>query len=139
VVVTADALQTHADAAEFLITQKQAHYLSVVKANQPTLLDRCAALAWHNVPVGDRTRDRAHGRIELHTLKGVTVGHFGFPHAAQVLQVTRKVRDLHTRRCRTVVVDAITSLPFDKARPARLADLIRGHRTIDNGLHWSGT
>jgi predicted transposase YbfD/YdcC len=136
VVVTADALHTHADAAEFLITQKQAHYLLVVKANQPTLLDRCARLAWHRVPVGDRTRDQAHGRVELRTLKAVTVGHFGLPHAAQVLQVTRKTRDLHTRRWRTVVVYAITSLSFAQARPARLADLLRGHWAIENGLHW---
>jgi hypothetical protein len=89
VVITADALHTHADAAEFLVTGKQAHYLFTVKANQPTLLERCAALAWHNVPVGDRTRDRAHGRVELRTLKAVTVHHFGFPHAAQVLQGMR--------------------------------------------------
>ena len=44
------------------------------------------------MPVLDRTRDRGHGRIELRTLKAVTVHHFGFPHAAQVLQVTRKTR-----------------------------------------------
>ena len=62
VVVTADALHTHADAAEFLVIGKQAHYLLTVKANQPTLLERCARLAWHHVPVLDRTRDRAHGR-----------------------------------------------------------------------------
>jgi DDE_Tnp_1-associated/Transposase DDE domain len=130
-VVTADALQTHADAAEFLVTRKQAHYLFVVKANQPTLLDRCARLAWHNVPVGDRTRDRGHGRVELRTLKAVTVGHFGFPHAAQVLQVTRKTRDLHSRRRRTVVVYAVTSLAHAQASPARLADLLRGHWTVE--------
>ncbi len=76
-VITADALHTHADAAEFLVSQKQAHYLLVVKANQPTLLERCAALAWHNVPVADRTRDRGHGRVEIRTLKAVTVRHFG--------------------------------------------------------------
>jgi predicted transposase YbfD/YdcC len=136
VVVTADALQSHADAAEFLVTGKQAHYLFVVKANQPTLLDHCAALPWQQVPVGDRTRDQAHGRVELRTLKAVTVNHFGFPHAAQVLQITRKTRDLGTRRWHTVVVYAITSLSFQQARPARLADLIRGHWTIENGLHW---
>jgi Transposase DDE domain len=118
VVVTADALQTHPDAAEFLVTSKQAHYLFVVKANQPTLLDRCAAIPWHNVPVGDRTRDRAHGRVELRTLKVVSVQGFGFPHAAQVLQVTRKTRDLHTNRWQAVTVYAITSLPFHLARPA---------------------
>jgi DDE_Tnp_1-associated/Transposase DDE domain len=66
----------------------------------------------------------------------VTVSHFGFPHAAQVLQVTRKTRDLGTRRWHTMVVYAITSLGFAQARPARLADLIRGHWTIENGLHW---
>jgi predicted transposase YbfD/YdcC len=135
-VITADALHTHPGAAEFLAAHKQAHYLFTVKANQPTLLERCATLAWHNVPVADRTRDRAHGRVELRTLKAVTVNHFGFPHAAQVLQVTRKVCDLGTRRWRTVVVYAITSLPFQQARPARLADLIRGHWMIENGLHW---
>jgi hypothetical protein len=67
VVVTADALQTHHDAAEFLVTRKRAHYLFTVKANQPVLLDRGAAVPWHNVPVGDRTHDRAHGRVELRT------------------------------------------------------------------------
>jgi hypothetical protein len=81
--VTADALQTQPDAAEFLVTGKQAHYLYVVKANQPTLLDRCAAMPWHSVPVGDRTRDQAHGRVELRTLKVVSVQGFRFPHAAQ--------------------------------------------------------
>ena len=61
--------------------------------------------------------------------------HFGFPHTAQILQVTRKVRDLGTRRWRTVVVYAVTSLTFAPAGPARLADLIRGHWAIENGLH----
>ena len=136
VVVTADALHTHADAAEFLVTGKQAHYLLTVKANQPTLLDRCARLPWHRIPVLDRTRDRGHGRVEFRTLKAVTVHHFGFPHTAQVIQVTRKVRDLGTRRWRTVVVYAVTSLTFAQASPARLADLLRGHWAIENGLHY---
>jgi predicted transposase YbfD/YdcC len=64
------------------------------------------------------------------------VHHFGFPHAAQVLQVTRKVRDLRTRRWRTVTVSAITSLTFEQASPARLADYLRGHWAIENGLHY---
>jgi predicted transposase YbfD/YdcC len=137
VVVTADALHTHAAAAAFLVTEKHAHYLLTVKANQPTLLDRCASLPWHDVPVLDRTHDRAHGRVELRTLKAVTVNRFGFPHAAQVLQVTRKTRDQHgnPRRWRTVVVYAVTSLTFAQASPARLADLVRGHWAIENGLH----
>jgi hypothetical protein len=86
------------------------------------------------VAVGDRTRDRAHGRIELRTLKVVSVQGFGFPHAAQVIQVTRTTRQLHTNRWRAVTVYAITSLPLQLARPVRLADLLRGHWAIE-ALH----
>jgi predicted transposase YbfD/YdcC len=78
-VVTADALQTHPEAAEFLVGDKHAHYLFCVKANQPTLLARCQRLPWHRVPVLDRTRDRGHGRVEVRTLKAVSVHRFGFP------------------------------------------------------------
>jgi predicted transposase YbfD/YdcC len=135
-VITADALQTHPEAAEFLVATKQAHYLFVVKANQPTLLDRCQRLPWHRVPELDRTRDRGHGRIEIRTLKAVSIHRFGFPHAAQVLQVTRKTRDLHDhpRRGKTVIVYAVTSLGFAQASPARLADYLRGHWAIE-ALH----
>jgi hypothetical protein len=105
-----------------------------VKANQPTLLERCQRLPWHRVPVLDRTRDRGHGRVEVRSLKAVSVRHLGFPHAAQVLQVTRKTRDLHANRWRTVTVYAVTSLGFELARPARLADLLRGHWAIE-ALH----
>jgi hypothetical protein len=115
--------------------------LFVVKANQPTLLARCERLPWHRVPVLDRTRDQAHGRIEVRTLKAVTVHHLGFPHAAQVVQVTRKrtvgVPHASTRRRRwqTVTVYAITSLPFAQASPAPLADLLRGHWAIEAVHH----
>jgi predicted transposase YbfD/YdcC len=136
VVITADALQTHPEAAEFLVTRKHAHYLFQVKANQPTLLARCPRLPWHRVPELDRTRDRGHGRVELRTLKAVSVGRFGFPHAAQVLEVTRQRRGLadHPRRCKMVTVYAITSLTNRQASPARLADLLRGHWAIE-ALH----
>src|SRR4029453_6779095 len=65
VVVTADALQTPREAAEFLVTSKQAQYLFTVKANQPALLDRCAHLPWHRVPVLDRLRAGGTGGARL--------------------------------------------------------------------------
>jgi predicted transposase YbfD/YdcC len=135
-VVTADALHTHGDAAEFLVIRKYVHYLFTVKAHQPTLLDRCVRLPWQHVPVLDRTRDRAHGRVELRTLKAVSVRGFGFPHTAQVIQVTRRIRDLRSRRWQTVTVYAVTSLTHAQASPARLADLIRGYWAIENGRHY---
>jgi predicted transposase YbfD/YdcC len=136
VVVTADALHTHAEAAEFLVTEKHAHYLFTVKANQPTLLACCAGLPWRDVPVLDRTRDRAHGRVVAHPQ--------GRHHHPRRLPVRRPRPPGYPqdprppgqpRRSRTVVVYAITSLPFAQASPARLADLLRGHWAIENGLH----
>jgi hypothetical protein len=81
-VITADALQTRPQAAEFLVTRMHAHYLFTVKANQPTLLDRCQRLPWHRVPVLDCTRDRGHGRIELRTLKAVGTARRSWPACA---------------------------------------------------------
>jgi predicted transposase YbfD/YdcC len=136
VVVTADALHTKRDAAEFLVTGKYAHYLLVVKANQPSLHTQLRALPWRDVPVLDRTRDRGHGRVETRSLKVVTVAGLAFPHATQALQITRRVRDLHTRRWRTIVVYAVTDLTCTQASPAQLADLLRGHWRIENSLHY---
>jgi predicted transposase YbfD/YdcC len=135
VVVTADALHTKRDAARFLVTNKHAHYLFTVKGNQPSLHAQLRALPWRQIPVLDRTRDRGHGRVETRTLKVATVPGLGFPHATQALRITRRVRDLHRRRWRTVTVYAITSLSAIQASPARLADLVRGHGAIENGLH----
>ena len=136
VTVTADALHTKRDAAKFLVTDKHAHYLLTVKANQPTLHAQLRQLPWHDVPVLHRSRDRGHGRVETRSLKVVTVAGLGFPHARQAVQITRRVRDLHRRRWRTVVVYAVTDLTFTQASPAQLADLLRGHWTIENTLHW---
>ena len=80
---------------------------------------------------GPHPPPRPRGRVEIRTLKAVTVRGLGFPHASQVLQVTRKTRDLHSRRRRTVVVYAVTSLAHAQASPARLADLLRGHWSIE--------
>ena len=63
------------------------------RPTSPPCWTAAPALPWHRVPVGDRTRDQAHLRVEVRTLKAVTVNHFGFPHASQLLQITRKTRD----------------------------------------------
>jgi len=91
VVVTADALHTQRDHASFLVG-RGADYLLVVKANQPTLHTQLAGLPWRQIPVMDRTRDHGHGRIELRTLKVAAVAGLCFPHAAQAIQATRRVR-----------------------------------------------
>ena len=134
-VVTADAMHTQRDHANFLV-DRGAEDLLVVKANQPSLHAQLAGLPWRQIPVMDRTRDHGHGRIEVRTLKVAAVAGLCFPHAAQAIQVTRRVRAPGSRRWRTVTVYAVTSLAFGTASPAQLAGWLRGHWRIENQLHW---
>jgi predicted transposase YbfD/YdcC len=128
VVVTADALHTRREHAEFLVTGKQAGYLFIVKGNQPALHAQLGTLPLRDIPVLDRTRDHGHGRVEVRTLKVATVAGLGFPHAAQALRITRRVRSAHGQRWRTVAVYAVTS------QPGPLAGYVRGHWGIE-ALH----
>jgi hypothetical protein len=57
-VVTADALHTQREQADWLVTVKHAAYLLLVKGNQPTLHHQLRRLPWREVPVADHTRDR---------------------------------------------------------------------------------
>jgi predicted transposase YbfD/YdcC len=126
-VVTADAVHTQREHAEWLVTHKHAAWLLVVKANQPALRQQLERLPWRQVPIADTTRDRGHGRVEARQLQVTTVAGLGFPHATQAIRITRRVRPLRSRRRRTVVVYAVTSLTAAQASPARLADWVRGH------------
>jgi predicted transposase YbfD/YdcC len=120
VIVMADAMHTQRDHAGFLV-DRGAEDLLVVKANQPTLHAQLASLPWRQIPVMDRTRDHGHGRIELRTLKVAAVAGLCFPHAAQAIQVIRRVRASGSRRWRTVTAYAVTSLALGSASPDQLA------------------
>jgi predicted transposase YbfD/YdcC len=134
-VVTADAMHTQRDHAEFLVNIKKAHYILIVKKNQPGLYAQLKNLPWRNIPAGHKQRGRGHGRQEHRTIKTATVAAgLAFPHAAQAIAITRRVRPLPEGRWRTVTVYAITSLTVTQATPAQLAGWIRGHWRIE-ALH----
>ena len=59
----------------------------------------------------------------------------GFPHAAQVLQVTHKVRDLGTRSWRTTVIYAVTSLAHAQPAPPGSPTTSAATGRSRNGLH----
>jgi predicted transposase YbfD/YdcC len=133
-VITADALHTQHDHADWLVTHKHAAYLLIVKANQPTLHHQLATLPWRLVPIADHTRDRGHHRVEIRRLQVTTIAGLDFPHATQAIRITRRVRALTSHKWRTVTVYAVTNLSATQASPARLADWIRGHWGIE-ALH----
>jgi predicted transposase YbfD/YdcC len=135
-VITADALHTQREHAQFLVSDKRAHYILVVKRNQPSLYAQVKNLPWHHIPAGDTQRNRGHGRQEHRTLQAATVAAgLAFPHAAQAIRVTRRIRPLSgKKKWRTFTIYAITSLTASQAAPAQLAEWIRGHWQIE-ALH----
>ncbi|MGK5446737.1 ISAs1 family transposase [Streptomyces radiopugnans] len=100
-VVTFDALLTQTDHAKFLVEEKGAHYIAVLKGNHPTLHTLVKDLPWKEVPLMDRTRTAAHGRDEIRSLKAVTVPGLPFPHAGQALQIVRRRPRCAPGRCRS--------------------------------------
>jgi predicted transposase YbfD/YdcC len=93
-VVTADALHTQREHADWLVTVKHAAYVLIVKTNQPRLHHQLRHLPWRDIPVADHTRDRGHARVELRRLQVTTVAGLDFPHATQAIRSTRRVRPL---------------------------------------------
>jgi predicted transposase YbfD/YdcC len=67
-VLTADAMHTQREHVDYLVAVKGAAYVCIVKGNQPHLYRRLKSLPWRDVPVGDQTRDRGHGRDEIRRL-----------------------------------------------------------------------
>ncbi|MBQ0904546.1 ISAs1 family transposase [Micromonospora sp. U21] len=135
VLFIADALHTQTPHAHE-VTARRAHLLVQVKANQPTLFKQLKRLPWAQIPVGDRTRDRAHGRRETRTVKAVTVatpGGIVFPHAQQAVRITR-TRIAAGRTSRETAYLTV-SLPAGQAQPVDLQSWIRQHWHIENKIH----
>jgi predicted transposase YbfD/YdcC len=133
-VITADALHAQRGHATYL-AGRSAHYLLIVKRNQPGLHAQLAALPWREVPVAHQARERGHGRTERRTLKVTSVAKgLAFPHAAQAIQIVRRRRLKGKWSAETCY--AVTSLTVTQASHARLAAIIRGHWGIEDRLHW---
>ena len=133
-VITADALHAQRDHATYL-AGRGAHYLLIVKRNQPGLHAQLAALPWRDVPVAYQARERGHGRTERRTLKVTSVAKgLAFPHAAQAIQIVRRRKVKGTWSRETCY--AVTSLTITQGTHTQLAAIIRGHWGIEDRLHW---
>ncbi|MFD5513725.1 ISAs1 family transposase [Streptomyces sp. NPDC127051] len=135
VTVTADALHTHRDHARFLVEEKNAHYLPVVKASQPGLHRRLRPLPWKDATARRYDREVSHGHRETRVTRALTVTGLDFPHAVQAMRVLRHGTGLKTGKCSRQTVYAITDLTSQQAPPQRLGRLARSQRTIENRLH----
>jgi predicted transposase YbfD/YdcC len=133
-VLTADALHAQREHATYL-AGRGAHYLLIVKRNQPSLHAQLAALPWRDVPVAYTKRERGHGRTERRTLKVTEVARgLAFPCAAQAIKITRRRKAKGKWSHETCY--AVTSLTVTQASHTQLAAIIRGHWGIEDRLHW---
>ena len=139
-VITVDAGFTARELAADL-RSRGAHWILRIKGNPKTLHTRLKELPWAQVPEAARVRSVGHGRVESRTIRvidlaGSSDGHGEFfPGAAQALKIVRR-RRTRCGRWSVQTVYAITSLDARAADPALLACWVRGHWSIEAGLHW---
>jgi len=134
-VVTFDALHTVRANLDWLAGDKKAHYIAVVKRNQPLLHARVKALPWQQIPVASSARDTGHGRIETRTLKTAHADRLDFPHARQALKITRRRQDTATGKTTRETVYAVTSLTSAHATGQDLGRLVREHWSVEAHHH----
>ncbi|WP_414162568.1 ISAs1 family transposase, partial [Streptomyces acidiscabies] len=93
-VVTFDALHSVKANITWLAETKKAHYIAVIKTNQPTAYAQLAALPWTSIKVQHTTSATAHGRRESRSIKTCAIadnlGGIAFPHAHLAIRVHRR-------------------------------------------------
>lgn len=142
-VVTLDAGLTHPALATQILAQG-GHYLMVVKRNQARLYQE---LTWYfdTPPLPcDRpwrsatTVTKGHGRLEQRTVTCTDdlENYLTWPDVQQVLRRVCERTVLRTGAVSTTTTYALTSLPPTDAGAEDLAQLWRGHWTIENRVHY---
>ncbi|MEX5637960.1 ISAs1 family transposase [Parafrankia sp. FMc2] len=141
VLVTADSLHSHERLAR-KIRARGGHWLLVIKLNQPTVHANLTRLPWGQAPNLVTTTEKAHGRIEVRSLKALTVttpGLVGFWGTRQVVELRRRTRRKKTITSKPAVSEEVfylvTSLPAEQAYPRHLAARARGHWTVEAVHH----
>ncbi|MFJ2632287.1 ISAs1 family transposase [Streptomyces sp. NPDC087422] len=138
VVVTFDSLHSVKDQVRWLVQEKKAHYIAVIKGNQPTASAQLKALPWQKVPVAHTVSRAEHGRRESRSLKTMAIaadlGGIAFPEARLALRVHRRRQESGKRQTRETVY-AVTSLDTHQASPAYLGGYVRRHWAIENSSH----
>lgn len=140
--ITADALHCQRTTAETIVAAG-GHYLLFVKDNQPSLLHQTQQLlapgsqAEHEqAGTGTESLNRGHGRRERRIIRTAKAEGIDFPHAAQVIRITRRraVGPAPGAGSKEIAY-AITDLTHDQAGPSQLGQAAREHWGIEAMHH----
>ena len=137
--VTADALLTQRKIAEYLVTERRAHYHFTVKGNQRGVLQD-VALWFQDRKQPDFVQHTPpdHGRIEIRKIWTTTElnDYLDFPHVGQAFAVERHFTDKKSGKISCEIAYGITSRTPEQANPERVLKVNRGHWTIENSCHY---
>lgn len=135
-VITLDALHTQRATAKLITETHHAHYVLTLKRNHPTLHTLIRDLPWEEVPVTDTTIDTSHGRVAIRKLQIATLKGKASPDWPGLRQAARLTRErTYQGKTSFETVFILTSLPTHLAGAGYLADLVRGHWSIENKIH----
>ncbi len=139
-VLTLDALHTTKKTARLITNDLHAHYILILKGNQPLTLQAAQALlSGTDVEFADHTAidtDRGHGRTERRSLRLAPANDDLFPGARQVFRLRRDTGGLDNVRTRKEIVHGITSMSAELADAVHLNHYTREHWCVENRLHW---
>jgi len=138
-VITADALLTQRDLANYLVLERKAHYHFTVKGNQPTLLADIELYFRNRGEPDFILNDPAdHGRIETRKIWVTTElnDYLHFPHVQQAFVVERQTIDKKTGRLSLETAYGITSQSAEQAGAQSVLATNRGHWSIENSCHY---
>ena len=142
-IVTADAMSCQKDIARTII-EKEADYVLALKGNQPAMENEVKKyFSWleHDKPrkepfeVWSSPPEKDHGRLEIREVTVIPAAWYvhkdDWKNLQSFIQVRSSVtqKDVETVSCRYY----ISSL---RVSACRFSEIIRGHWSIENNLHW---
>ena len=137
--ITADALLTQRKLADYLVTERRAHYHFTVKGNQPKL-QQDIALYFRTRQAPDFVEPTTceHGRIETRRIWTTAAlnSYLQFPHVGQAYVIERETIHKKSGKRSRELAYGITSRSCDQADAQRLLQINRGHWVIENSCHY---
>jgi predicted transposase YbfD/YdcC len=137
--ISADALLTQRELAEYLVVQRDAHYHFTVKGNQAGILkDLQLSFRDRGKPQFVEQTPPDHGRIETRKIWTTTeLNHYlNFPHVGQAFVIERHCIDKKTGESTLDIAYGITSRTSQQASPQHVLRVNRGHWVIENSCHY---
>lgn len=138
-VVTADPMHCQVEHARFLVMDKKADFIFIVKDNQRNLRKQIECLLAEPDCVEEYSQIvKAHGRIDKHTVvvRSIEPHKLTFPHIRQCFSAERVSTNLNGKNPQAEVRYGITSLSKECTFPEELLCYLISHWRIETSSHY---